>query len=389
VGGVAEVRSRTGEARGLPWFGPSPGDAQVQAAWRDAEPRPYWADTVTVPEPAPALEGRLDGDLVIIGGGFTGLWAALHAKEQSPEREVILLEAETCGYGGSGRNGGFCLSSLTHTLENGMARFQGEMPTIERLGFENHAALLSDVEEHRIDCEVERAGFLLVAVDDKQAEGFRSKVDLLRELGHDAEVLGPEETRAEVASPLYRGAVLQRSGTVLLNPMKLVLGLRDVALRLGVRLFEHTPATEIRDLGRTLRVYSPQGRVDAEKALLATNAFPPLVRELRRYVVPVYDYALTTERLSSEQLDAIGWNNRHAVEDAGNEFHYYRLTPGDRILWGGFGAVYGGRVNPAMEDRDEMFQKLVRNFFINAAVSQSSSALRSTGACATRPAIPV
>lgn len=360
-----EVPSRPIGTGPLPWSGRSLGEPRVRAAWRDAEPRPYWTDTVPIPEPAPALRGRLDSDLVIIGGGFTGLWAALHAKAQRPERDVTLLEAEACGYGGSGRNGGFCLASLTHTAENGMARFRDEMPIVERLGLENHAALLSDLGKYGIDCDLERVGLLLVAVSEAQAEDFRSKVELLRGLGHDAELLGPEETRAELSSPLYRGGVLQRSGTATLNPTKLVLGLRHVALSLGVRLFEHSPATDIRDSGGTLRVYTPQGRVEADKALLATNAFPPLVRELRRYVLPAYDYALTTERLSPELLESIGWKNRQAVEDAGNVFHYYRLTSDDRILWGGFGAVYGARVSPAMEDRDEMFQKLAHNFFIN------------------------
>ena len=174
-----------------------------------------------------------------------------------------------------------------------------------------------------------------------------------------------DRTRAEVASPLFEGAVLQRSGSATLNPLKLVLGLRQAAIDLGVELFEHTPATDVRDLGAKLRIYSPKGRVDAGKVLLATNAFPPLVREIGRYVVPVYDYVLVTEPLSTEQLDELGWQNRHAMEDGGNEFHYYRLTPDNRILWGGFGAVYGGRVNPAIEDRDEMFQMLAHNFFIN------------------------
>ena len=359
------VETREGASARLPWLGPSLGEARVGAAWRDAEVRPYWEETTDIPEPAPALQGRLDTDLLIIGGGFTGLWAALHAKEQQPDRDVVLLEGEICGHGGSGRNGGFCLSSLTHTAENGIARFRGEMPTIERLGLENHAGLLGDAERYGIECDLERAGFLLVAVEEAQAGGFPSKVDLLRELGYEAELLGREETRAEVASPLYEGAVLQRSGTATLNPVKLVQGLREAALSLGVRLFEHTPATDIRDLGSTLRVYAPQGRVDAGKVLLATNAFPPLVREIRRFVIPVYDYVLVTEPLTPEQLDQIGWKNRYAMEDAGNEFHYYRLTPDDRILWGGFGAVYGGRVSPAIEDRDEMFQKLAHNFFIN------------------------
>lgn len=354
-----------GAVPNLPWLGPSLGETRVRETWREAEPRPYWDDTIPAPDPAPALQGRIETDLVVIGGGFTGLWAALHAKEMQPDREVVLLEGEICGHGGSGRNGGFCLSSLTHTLENGMTRFPGEMPAIERLGLENHAGLLADAEQHGIECDLKRAGFLLVAVTGAQTGGFREKVEHLRELGHDAELLDAEQSRAEVASPLYEGGVLQRSGTATLNPVKLVLGLRDAALSLGVRLFEHTPATDIRDLGPGLRVYLPQGRVDAGRVLLATNAFPPLVRELRRYIVPVYDYALVTEPLSPEQLDLIGWDNRYAMEDGGNEFHYYRLTPDDRILWGGFGAVYGGRVNPAIEDRDARFQILAHNFFIN------------------------
>jgi glycine/D-amino acid oxidase-like deaminating enzyme len=144
-----------------------------------------------------------------------------------------------------------------------------------------------------------------------------------------------------------------------------VLGLRQAALGLGVRIYERTPATDIRERGERLRVYAPRGRVDADRVLLGTNAFPPLVRELGRYVVPVYDYALATEPLREEQVGALGWRSRQSMEDGGNEFHYYRLTPDNRILWGGFGAVYGGRVNPAIEDRDEMFQMLARNFFIN------------------------
>jgi glycine/D-amino acid oxidase-like deaminating enzyme len=349
----------------LPWSNPAPADVDVPASWQGAEPVPYWTETVSMPDPAPALQGRHSSDLLIIGGGFTGLWAAVHAKEQRPERNVVLLEAETCGHGGSGRNGGFCFSSLTHTPENGMARFPREMPEIERLGLENHAGLLNDVEARGIDCELERTGSLHVAVAPAQADEFPEKVELLRRLGHDARLLDRDETRAEVASPLYEGAVLQKTGIATLNPLKLVLGLREAALDLGVRLFEHTPASGIRDLGDALRVYAPRGRVEAGKVLLATNAFPPLIRQLRRYVVPVYDYALTTEPLSQPQLAAIRWNDRQPIEDAGNQFHYYRLTRDHRILWGGFGAVYGGRVDPVLEDREDMFQRLAHNFFLN------------------------
>lgn len=357
--------SSSGDPGRLPWSRPSLGEARVRAAWSGAEPGTVWDDSIPKASAAPSLQGRIEADLVVVGGGYTGLWAALHAKEQRPDREVVLLEAERCGHGGSGRNGGFCLSSLTHTPENGVARFRDEMPAIERLGLSNHEALLSDIERYGIDCDVERAPFMVAAVADPQVEGFAEKARLLRELGHDAEVLDAEAARAQLDSPLYRGAVLQRSGAATLNPVKLVLGLREAALELGVRIFEHTPAGDVRDRGDRLRLYTPRGRVDTDRVLLGTNAFPPLVREIRRYVVPVYDYALATEPLTGEQLDSLGWRERASIEDGGNEFHYYRLTPDDRVLWGGFGAVYGGRVNPGLEDREEMFQTLAHNFFIN------------------------
>src|SRR5204863_4866930 len=109
-------------------------------------------------EPAATLTGRIDADLCIVGGGFTGLWAALYAKEHAPEREVVLLEAETAGFGASGRNGGFAVASLTHGIENGLARFAEEMPALERLGLESFAGLRADLDRHAIDCDFEPTG---------------------------------------------------------------------------------------------------------------------------------------------------------------------------------------------------------------------------------------
>src|SRR3954463_4912576 len=113
----------------MPWP-QTPPTAAHRAAYREAEPRPFWTQRT---EPQPALTDRIDADLCIVGGGFTGLWAALYAKEHAPEREVVLLEAETAGFGASGRNGGFAVASLTHGIANGLARFPQEMPALERL----------------------------------------------------------------------------------------------------------------------------------------------------------------------------------------------------------------------------------------------------------------
>src|SRR4029079_5895141 len=119
-------------------------------------------------DPAPPLSGIVAADLCIVGGGFTGLWAALHAKADDPAREVAVLEADTICFAASGRNGGFVMSSLTHGLANGLARFEAEMPVLERLGAENLAGMQTDLERHGIDCRLELAGALVAILQPYQ-----------------------------------------------------------------------------------------------------------------------------------------------------------------------------------------------------------------------------
>ena len=160
-------RGRWSRRPGSPRAGRSsrcPGRARLRraahrAAYADAEPRPFWL--VDAVAPADALHGVVEADLCIVGGGFTGLWAALYAKALDPARDVVLLEAETAGFGASGRNGGFCVASLTHGIENGLARFASEMEVLERLGLENFEGLRSDLDAHGIDCDFEPTGELL------------------------------------------------------------------------------------------------------------------------------------------------------------------------------------------------------------------------------------
>jgi glycine/D-amino acid oxidase-like deaminating enzyme len=124
------------------------------------------------------------------------------------------------------------------------------------------------------------------------------------------------------------------------------------------------PVRTLRRAGPGVRADAASGSVRARHALVATSAFPPLLRAVRRYVVPVYDYVLVTEPLSAEQRRAIGWANRQGLGDMANQFHYYRLTDDDRILWGGYDAVYhfGNRVDSALEQRPETFDMLAAHF---------------------------
>ena len=302
-------------------------------------------------------------DLAIVGGGFTGLWAALHA---APDEEVVLLEGDRCGWGASGRNGGFAEASLTHGLENGLSRWPEEIEELERIGAENFAAMRETLRERGIDAAWEEPGVIDVATRPHEVPWLAEGAEAARRHGEEVTLLDGDAVRAEVDSPTYLGGVWTHSGGALVDPARLAWGLREAALADGVRLHEHTQVTRLRRDGDGVLLETDTGRVRARRVLLATNAYRPLIRTIRRYVVPVYDYVLVTEPLSPEQRRAIGWERRQGISDSGNRFHYYRLTPGPepRILWGGYEAIYHFRngMRPELEDHAPTFELLASNF---------------------------
>jgi glycine/D-amino acid oxidase-like deaminating enzyme len=339
--------------------------AAERAAYAAAEPRPFWMAAARPEDAQPALLEPTEADLCIVGAGFTGLWAALHAKAADPGRDVVVLEAETAGFGASGRNGGFAVASLTHGIANGLARFADEMDVLERLALENFDGLKGDLARHGIHCDFEETGALSVAVEPHQVAWLDEEAQLLRRFGHDVEVLDADRLRRSIRSPTYLGGVWDRTGAAVLDPGKLAAGLRTAALRAGVRIFEHTPAHTIEPSDAALTVITSLGRVRARRVLLATSAYPPLLRAIRRYVVPVYDYALMTHPLDAAQAESIGWADRQGIGDMGNQFHYYRRTADGRILFGGYDAVYRfrGPVGPQLDVEEETFARLSQHFF--------------------------
>jgi glycine/D-amino acid oxidase-like deaminating enzyme len=346
-------------------FPDTPPTAAHRAMSADAIRRPFWLDALGAREPHPALRGHEEADLCVVGGGFTGLWTAVQAKTEDPARDVVLVEAATAGSGATGRNGGFVHASLTHGLANGMARFDDELRLLELLGSENLAGLVADVERLRIDCDLELTGELTPVVAPYQDAWLVSERELHEQWGYDVEVFGDAASmQAEIASPTYRGGIWIKDRGGLLDPARLAEGLLEAALRLGVRVYEGTRATGVAEAGDGVVVQCDGGAVRARRAVLGTSAFPPLLRAIRRYVVPVYDYVLVTEPLSAEQRARVGWRRRQGLADGGNRFHYYRLTADDRILWGGYEAVYryGGPVRPELDDDEAVSALLAQNF---------------------------
>jgi glycine/D-amino acid oxidase-like deaminating enzyme len=328
---------------------------------------PFWLDDPRRPAATPALTCTLKTDLVIIGAGFTGLWTALLAKEADPARDVVLLEVEEVAIGASGRNGGFVDASLTHGFENGRKYWPDELSTLVALGQANLEDIQATVQKHQVDCDFLRSGELLVATEPYQVQELSRQPKEAAVFGEQMVWLDQAATRALVNSPLYLGGLYDSHGVAMVNPAQLAWGLRRVCLELGVQLYEHTPATSLEENHKSITVRTPYGKVIANRVAMATNAFPPLVKSLSLYIVPVYDYVLVTEPLSAAQWASIGWRGREGLSDTNNQFHYYRTTQDGRILWGGYDAVYyrNNGVGKHLEVNHEVFGRLAEHFFVN------------------------
>jgi glycine/D-amino acid oxidase-like deaminating enzyme len=329
---------------------------------RGLAPAKFGAMWLDVPRPEhPPLSGDADADLVVVGGGYTGLWTALHAAEQRPDRRVVLVEADRIGGAASGRNGGFVDASLTHGLENGRSRWPDELDDLERMGRENLDGMQADIERLGLDVDWERTGMLTVATEPHQV-GWLAEAAAA---GGGA-LLDATAVRAEVDSPTYRAGLFSPDTCAVVDPAKLALELARACLAADVRIHEHTAATALHTDGSGVQIDTGAGRITARQAVLATNVFPSLLRRNRLYTVPVYDYVLATEPLTDDQLARIGWQHRQGVGDAANQFHYYRLSADNRIVWGGYDAVYypGRKIRPHYENRPQTFRRLAAHFYL-------------------------
>lgn len=340
-----------------------------------AHPVSFWHEIVAPSQPSPPLSGTVQADVAIIGGGYAGLSTAFELKRAQPGLQVVLLEADVCGYGASGRNGGFAMTLFGLTMELLKLRF-GRGAVREAQAFMDEAVdnVGRLVAEHGIDCDYERNGLMTVATSPGSARRLQREAALANSLGfHEIHYLDAVETRRRVNSATYLGARIEEN-CALINPASFAVGLKSLAERAGAVIYEETPVTVVRtpERHRPIAVETALGQVLTHKVVFATNAYTRAFPQLASRQVPVGTYIVLTEPLSPEQLAPIGWQGREGIEDAPNLVHYYRLTADNRLLMGGGDVTFkrGGKLPNDYEPR--VFRELEEHLVLTFPSLQSA-----------------
>ena len=315
--------------------------------------KPYRANT--------SLNSSAKTDVAIIGGGFTGLATAYQLKKMDPGLHVTVLESHEVGFGASGRNAGFAMTLFGLTMEVTALRF-GKAKAKEAHHYMEQSVdhIWQMINEHELDCDAERSGFLRLATTPAYAARIQRELHLVKELGlENIQWLSKDEVKRRVNSPHLHGAWWEPR-CVLLNPAKLAWEMKRLAESVGVSVYEHTPVQRIYQQDHGYRIeLNENAHVRAEKIAITTNAFNSGLPQLHSKQVPAYTYIVLTEPLG-ERLHDLGWQGREGLEDARNLIHYFRLTADNRLLMGG-GHVhvpFGSRTAADLDDHPETFAHL-------------------------------
>ncbi len=338
----------------------TPGNSVIAHSLERSIRKPFWTDDAPLPEGHSSLRGTITADLAIVGAGFTGLWTALLASERHPDWKIVILEGKTAGWAASGRNGGWVDSSLTHGESNGRARFPDEYDLLDQAGLDNLDEMEKTATDREWDVDFWRSGSFSVATEEHQVEWLKESADGDREI-----FLNHQDIQARVNSPTYLAATFSPRDTALVHPAKLTRELVKAVKDAGLEIFDNTPVKSLDATSDSVTLTTARGSVTAKRVALATNAFPSLLKRYRLHTVPVYDYVVMTEPLTKDQLSSIGWSGREGIGDMANQFHYYRMSADNRILFGGYDAIYhyGGKVRSRYEERPESYQRLASHFF--------------------------
>jgi putative aminophosphonate oxidoreductase len=297
---------------------------------------------------APVLRGTERADVCVVGGGYVGLWTALRVKELDPSAEVAVVEADVCGGGASGRNGGFVLTWWPKFAS--IAKFGGieEARRLCRASADGVSAIGEFCADHAIDARFHMDGYLWAATNQSQMGDWRPMIDgLARYDEHPFEELEPKEVAVRTGSAVHVGGAFERTAAVV-QPALLARGMRRVAVERGIRIFERSPMVDLEATAGGALVRTNEGDLRADRVVLALNAWAVRFAEIRRRVLVIGSDVVATAP-APERLAEIGWTDGMAISDSRLLVHYYRTTDDGRIAFGkgggrlALGAVVGAR----------------------------------------------
>lgn len=335
---------------------------------------PLWIDRLDPPVAhRRGLDGDLDVDVAIVGGGFSGLWTAYYLKRLAPALRVAVLERHHCGFGASGRNGGWAVGELAGSVAD-YARRSGTSESLRllRAVFDAVDEIGRVAAEEQIDCDYAKGGTIRVARTAPQAERQAAEIVEARSLGlteDEIRLLGPDEAREQLNAAEVRSGILLGPSAVV-DPAKLALGLACAVEASGVEIYEQTRAVAIGDGAVQVAAEGPRGspmslgrrEVRAPVIVRATEAYTRDLRGLRRDILPVYSRMIATEPLPDELFDEIGLANRPSFADDRRMVTYGQRTADNRIAFGATGVPYsfGSRIVPDAEAHSGMHHRTWR-----------------------------
>ena len=305
----------------------------------------YWIESQPQETATAPLSGDVNADVVIVGGGYLGLWTAVELAQRARDLRVVLLERARCGYGASGRNGGFAnhdwdrLASVTELLGSAAAV---ELATASSEALQELGAWCS---RHGSEAEFRWTPQLEISTGPSQDGAWEAGINASQDAGRgdDYEPLSPERVQQICRSPVFRGGALTREAATI-NPAGLVRALRRRAESLDVAIFEGTPALHIADSASEVAVVTPGGRVRARHGVLAVNWRTAAIQPLRRRLSVASSHVVATHPVR-DVLEACGWTPAYSLCDVRALLHYFRLTGDSRIVfgWGGGKMALDGR----------------------------------------------
>ena len=302
------------------------------------------------------LRGSHKADVVIIGGGYTGLSSAYNIHRRFPQKKIMLLEGACCGYGASGRNGGFCIA--TSLLDPSCKNPEICKKNLEVSLYGIHQ-IKGCIANYALDCDFEENGTLDVAMNDAQAKVMEEEYHILKEWGLDVEMLHGKALEKEIKSPRYTAGLVTSHGATL-NPAKLARGMKKIVEDMGVEIRERSVVTRVIP-GRIHHVDTELGDVKTPVIVLATNAYSHKIGFFKNRVFPIYTYIVATEPLSESQWETIGWQNRRGLSDYRILFNYMIPSADGRIIIGGSDSKYYHNDGIAPGNNKSVSQEIVKD----------------------------